>query len=201
MSIADRLRTVPTLTGTPPHLDLDDLPSDPHDLALAWLDAAIESDVPEPIAVTLATVDADGVPDARTLLLKDFDERGWAFAGTGSSRKADHLADNPAAALNLWWQPQARAIRVRGPVELASGQECEADLAARSPAAQAAVAPGDWRLWQIQPTRIELWQGSPDRQHIRIVYTRADASGPWALSVTRGEGGHLTPSPGDDPQA
>lgn len=151
MSISDRLRTVPTLTGTPPHLDLGDLPSDPHDLALAWLDAAIDGDVPEPIAVTLATVDADGVPDARTLLLKDVDERGWAFAGTGSSRKADHLADNPAAALNLWWQPQMRAVRVRGPVVEASPQECEADLAGRSPQARAAVPPGEWRVWRVQP--------------------------------------------------
>lgn len=101
MSIADRLRTIPSLTGTAPGLDLDALPSDPH-------------------------------------------ERGWAFAGTASSRKAQQLAANPAAALSLWWQPQMRAVRVRGPVVAATPQECEADLAARSPQARA-VPPGEWR--------------------------------------------------------
>lgn len=187
MSIADRLRTVPSLTGTPPELDLETLPADPHELFLAWLDAALAGGVPEPLAATLATVDADGVPDSRTLLLKDVDERGWAFAGTSSSRKAAQLAATPAAALSLWWQPQMRAVRVRGPVLEASREECEADLAARSPQARAVVPPDEWRVWRIQPQRLELWQGSPDRQHVRIVYTRA-ADG-WDLSTGRGENG------------
>ena len=129
--------------------------------------------------------DADGVPDSRTLLLKDVDERGWAFAGTASSRKAAQLTANPAAALSLWWQPQMRAIRVRGPVVQASHAECEADLAARSPQARATVPPGEWRVWRVQPERIEYWQGSPDRQHIRIIYGR-DGDG-WTRTVDRGE--------------
>ena len=185
MSIADRLRTIPSLTGTAPDLDLDALPADPLDLFTGWLDTALAGGVPEPIAATLATVDADGIPDSRTLLLKDVDERGWAFAGTASSRKAAQLTANPAAALSLWWQPQMRAIRVRGPVVQASHEECEADLAARSPQARATVPPGEWRVWRVQPQRIEYWQGSPDRQHIRIVYTRGGDG--WSRTVDRGE--------------
>jgi pyridoxamine 5'-phosphate oxidase len=185
MSIAHRLRSIPSLTGTAPDLDLGVLPTDPHELFTDWLDTAITAAVPEPIAVTLSTVDADDVPDSRTLLLKDVDERGWAFAGTSSSRKAAQLSAHSAAALSLWWQPQMRAVRVRGPVVEASPQECQADLAARSPQARAAVPPGEWRVWRVQPERIEFWQGSVDRQHIRIVYTRAGEA--WALTTDRGE--------------
>ena len=147
MSIADRLRTIPSLTGTAPGLDLDALPPDPHDLFTEWLATAL--------------------------------------AGTASSRKAAQLAANPAAALSLWWQPQMRAVRVRGPVVAATPQECEADLAARSPQARATVPPGEWRVWRVQPERIEYWQGSPDRQHIRIIYGR-DGDG-WTRTVDRGE--------------
>ena len=125
------------------------------------------------------------LPDSRTLLLKDVDERGWAFACTASLRKAQQIAANPAAALSLWWQPQMRAVHVRGPVVTATPQECEADLAARSPQARATVPPGEWRVWRVQPQRIEYWQGSSDRQHIRIVYTR-DGDG-WSRTVDRGE--------------
>jgi len=189
---AARLRRIPTLTGTAPDIDLDALPDRPEDLAHAWIEDAVAAEVIEPIAVTLATVDADGVPDARTLLLKDLDERGWAFSGTGSSRKADQLADRPAAAMNLYWTPQARAIRVRGPVEEATREETEADLAGRSPAARALVAPGDWRVWRLRPDRVEFWQGSPDRNHLRIVYTRAaldqDSPTGWSVEVSRAAG-------------
>ncbi len=154
---------------------------------LTWIGDAARAQVPEPQATTLATVDADGLPDARTLLLKDVSERGWAVAGQRSSRKGGQLVSHPAAALNFWWQPLARAVRVRGPVEEASRAESDADLAARSPAARATIAAGDWVLWRIQPTRIEFWQGSPDRRHTRIVYD-LDGSG-WSRETTRGEQG------------
>lgn len=92
--------------------------------------------------MTLATVDAEGIPDARTLILKEVSARGWAFAGHRSSAKGQQLAAQPAAALNFWWQPLVRAVRVRGRVEQASADESAADLAARSPAAREGIAPG-----------------------------------------------------------
>jgi pyridoxamine 5'-phosphate oxidase len=141
------------------------------ELFAEWLDVAVEWGVPEPVAATLATVDDEGIPDARTLILKSVDARGWAFAGTATSRKGEQLAACSSAALNLWWQPLVRAVRVRGPVVEASSQECEADLAARSKAARDGVDPRNWRLWRLVPSRVEFWQGSPDRQHQRIVYT------------------------------
>ena len=180
---AAKLRAIPSLTGTAPPIDLRQLPTEPIALFYEWLDAAIDAHVPEPAAATLSTVDDQGMPDARTLILKDVDDVGWAFAGTASSRNGHQLAAHPAAALSIWWQPLMRAVRLRGPVVEASPHESEADLAARSEAARSAVAPGDWRLWRIQPIRVEFWQGATDRRHLRIVYTLDDG---WNLKITGG---------------
>ncbi|WP_324650336.1 pyridoxine/pyridoxamine 5'-phosphate oxidase [Georgenia sp. H159] len=179
------LRTLRALTGTPPPVE-EPLPDDPVALFLGWLEVAVAAGVPEPHVMTLATVDADGVPDARALILKDVDERGWAFSTTASSRKGAQLSAAPEAALAFWWQPQARAVRVRGPVVQATREESEADLHARSPAAQASVAPGDWTLWRVRPTRVEFWQGAPDRNHLRIVYLRSGDGWSLARSFTVG---------------
>ncbi|MDN3445368.1 pyridoxamine 5'-phosphate oxidase family protein [Microbacterium sp. APC 3901] len=172
------------LTGLAPDWDLGAIPDDPRTLFATWLRAAAADRVPEPHTVTLATVDADGLPDARTLILKRIDERGWAFASTRSSRKGAQLAASPAAALNFWWQPQVRAVRVRGRVEEATREESAADLAARSPAARAEVADGDWVLWRIVPTRIEFWQGSRDRRHTRVIFDAA--AGGWSRTIVGG---------------
>lgn len=183
---AEWLRAQPALTGTAPPLDLASLPDDPVETFLRWIREAVAAGVPEPQTVTLATVDADGVPDARSLSLKDVGPRGWAVAGRRSSVKGAQLRANPVAAMNLWWQPLVRAVRVRGRVEEASAEESAADLAARSAAARADVAAGDWALWRIVPDRVEFWQGSPDRRHLRIVYTAVD--GGWRREAVRGEG-------------
>lgn len=181
-----RLAEIPALTGTPPELDMDGLPDDPVAVFLNWLDEAVAAGVPEPRTMTLATADGDGVPDARMLILKDVGDRGWAFASTASSRKGAQLAANAAAALNFWWQPQTRAVRVRGRVVEGTPEESSDDLAARSPQARAQVAEGDWRLWWVQPDRIEFWQGSPDRKHLRIVYAPTGDS--WTHEVSSADG-------------
>lgn len=178
--IRAQLRAIPALTGTPPTWDGDELPGDPTVLFLAWLDEALSAGVAEPHTMTLSTVDADGVPDSRVLILKDVDELGWAFASTASSRKGQQLRHRAAAALSFWWQPVARAVRVCGDVVEASRWESEADLRARSAQAQQGVDPDDWTLWRVQPTRVEFWQGSPDRRHTRIVYGR-NGSG-WTIT-------------------
>jgi len=184
-TIADWLRAQPALTGSAPQLDIHALPHDPTTLFLDWIDDAARAGVAESHAATLATVDAEGLPDARTLILKDVGTRGWAVAGQRSSRKGSQLTAHPAAALNFWWQPVVRAVRVRGTVVEASRAESDADLAARSAAARDGIESGDWVLWRIVPARIEFWQGSPDRRHTRIVYV-ADG-GDWSLQVSGAE--------------
>ena len=181
------LRARPSLTGSAPALHPGSVPDDPLALFLNWITTAAEAGVAEPHTATLATVDADGLPDARTLILKDVDERGWAFAGTRSSAKGRQLEATPAAALNFWWQPVMRAVRVRGPVQEAPAGESAADLAARPASARAGVAEGEWVLWRIVPSRIEFWQGAEDRRHTRIVYTRHGNG--WLRTWSDGEGG------------
>lgn len=168
------LRALPALTGAAPPLDVGALPDAPEELFRIWIADAAAAGVPEPHAATLATVDADGIPDARMLILKGLDERGWAFAGPRSSRKGTQLAARPAAALGFWWQPVVRAVRVRGTVQEATPEESAADLAARSAAARDGVAAGDWALWRIVASRVEFWQGATDRKHMRVVYDRID---------------------------
>lgn len=179
------LRAQPALTGTPLHVAPDGLPADPISLFRTWIGEAVARGVPEPHAATLATVDADGIPDARTLILKDVSSRGWAFAGHRSSQKAEQLLAHPAAALNFWWQPIVRAVRVRGVVQEATPEESAADLAARSASAREGIAPGEWVLWRLIPTRVEFWNGAVDRRHTRIVYFREGEN--WSHKVTGGE--------------
>jgi pyridoxamine 5'-phosphate oxidase len=185
---AQWLRAQPSLVGSPPPLDLAALPNDPSELFTMWLVEAAEAGVPEPHAVTLSTVDASGMPDARTLILKDVGSRGWAVAGPRSSSKAAQLAANPVAALNFWWQPMVRAVRVRGSVHEATREESAADLAARPLAARSGVKSGDWVLWRVLPEHVEFWQGAVDRRHIRIMYDRDGES--WRRSPS--DGGALT---------
>ncbi|KJL19697.1 Pyridoxine/pyridoxamine 5'-phosphate oxidase [Microbacterium oxydans] len=184
------LRAQPALTGVAPSIDLSELPVDPVPLFLDWIRHAAAVGVAEPHAATLATVDGDGIPDARTLILKNVDERGWAFAGARSSRKGSQLASAPAGALNFWWQPLVRAVRVRGRVQEAGESESAADLAGRSAVARAGIAPGDWALWRLVPTRVEFWQGAADRDHTRIVYRRTEAA--WDLTVAGAAAGTET---------
>lgn len=176
------LRGLGALRGSAPEFAVATVPVEPSELFRDWLEGAVAAGVAEPHAATLATVDAEGVPDARTLLLKDVGPVGWAVAGPLASAKAAQLAARPVAALNFWWQPLVRAVRVRGTVRQGTPAEVRADLAAR-PAASG-LGPDDWMLWWIDPVRVEFWQGAPDRNHTRLVYERRDGS--WSHHVERG---------------
>ncbi len=184
-TLRDRLRGLPALNGTPPHgADPLAVHADPTAHFLNWFDQAVAAAVPEPQVMTLSTVDAEGIPDSRPLILRDLDERGWAFASSASQRKGHQLAQRPAAALSFWWQPIMRCVRVRGVVEQASAQESAADLARRSPQAQAGEEARDWTLYRLLPQRVEFWQGSPDRRHTRVIYT--GSAGSWRVETSAG---------------
>ena len=92
--------------------------------------------------MTLATVDPEGLPDVRTLMLHDADGRGWHFATHATSAKGRQLAARPYAALGFYWPAQGRQVRVRGPVTPASRAESRADLRARSTGALASALTG-----------------------------------------------------------
>ncbi|MFT5440190.1 MAG: pyridoxamine 5'-phosphate oxidase [Alphaproteobacteria bacterium] len=95
---------------------------------------AKESDLPE--AMTLATVDDSGVPDARMVLLKDADDSGFVFYTNSESAKGQQLASNPFAALVFHWKSLKRQVRVRGRVEPVSADEADAYFSSRARGAQ-----------------------------------------------------------------
>ncbi len=101
-------------------------PVDPFALFARWYLDAEESGLIEPSAMTLATATADGAPDARMVLMRGFDERGFVFYTNYQSRKAAELAENPRAALVMYWGALQRQIRVEGAVELLSAAESDA---------------------------------------------------------------------------
>ncbi|KWR78663.1 pyridoxamine 5'-phosphate oxidase [Cupriavidus sp. IDO] len=108
-----------------------DVAPDPISQFKRWFDEAITAKLPEPNAMTLATVDADGQPSARIVLLKGMDERGFTFFTNYESRKGLDLAANPRAALLFHWVQLERQVRVEGYVEKVDEAESDAYYASR----------------------------------------------------------------------
>src|SRR6202161_2528747 len=102
----------------------------------AWFAEAKRSESVNPDAMALATVDADGSPNVRMVLLKDFDERGFVFYTNVRSVKGRELANTPKAALAFYWKSLQRQVRIRGPVEPGATAEADAYFATRSRMAQ-----------------------------------------------------------------
>lgn len=133
---------------TPEPLDPEDLLSNPFDQFLAWFEDAKQIGILEPNAFTLATASADGMPNARTVLLKGVDDRakthvperdakilsraggaegrGFVFYTNYNSTKGDELADNPRACMNFYWDTLARCVRIPGKVAPISPEETAA---------------------------------------------------------------------------
>ncbi|QOC22426.1 pyridoxamine 5'-phosphate oxidase [Wenzhouxiangella sp. AB-CW3] len=117
-------------------------------------DRAVAAGVPEPTAMTLATVDASGRPTARTVLLKDMDEQGFVFYTNLESRKGRHLNACPDVALVFWWRELAEQVLVEGRVEAVSNEEADAYFASRPRGSQI----GAWASLQSSelPSRQDL---------------------------------------------
>lgn len=96
-----------------------------------WLDEAIRSEIPEPNAMTLATVGSDLRPSTRVVLIKGYDERGIVWFTNFKSRKGRELAGNPFAALQFHWVELERVVRIEGTVEKVSDADSDAYYASR----------------------------------------------------------------------
>jgi pyridoxamine 5'-phosphate oxidase len=90
-----------------------------------WFDRALAAQLSEPNAMTLATATPDGIPSARIVLLKGFDERGFVFYTNYQSHKGQELTANPHAALVFWWAELERQVRIEGRVEQVSDRESD----------------------------------------------------------------------------
>lgn len=107
-------------------LQRQDLSADPLDQFLSWLDHALQAQVSEPYAMTLATADGTGRPHARTVLLRGADPAGFYFYSNYDSQKGQDLAANPYAELLFFWPALEQQVRIHGPVARLSEQESTA---------------------------------------------------------------------------
>ena len=101
-------------------------PAEPFALFGEWFAQAVEVEITEANAMMLATVDGEGQPHLRTLLLKGFDERGFVFFTNYQSAKGQQLANSSAAAMTFWWHDLERQVRIEGQVEQTSAEESDA---------------------------------------------------------------------------
>jgi pyridoxamine 5'-phosphate oxidase len=148
-SEADYLQRVAEAEPLPAITDADPIP-----LFVGWLEEALKKEPNDANAMTLATVDADGMPDARMVLLKGVDDAGFTFFTNVGSDKGRQLAANPKAALVFHWKSLRRQVRVRGDIEAVTGAEADAYFATRARSAQI----GAWASDQSRelPDRLAL---------------------------------------------
>ncbi|MFF5448085.1 pyridoxal 5'-phosphate synthase [Streptomyces sp. NPDC012888] len=207
-AFADALRSQRVWDRALPGFDVSAVPEQPVALFHEWFVSAVEAGQEEPHTMTLATVDAEGLPDVRTLMLHDADDNGWHFASHVTSAKGRQLAARPGAALHFYWPAVARQIRVRGRVSAGgpgairsrgalaaalTGRQSEvldsvetlvrASETAweRAGAEPDAVAP-TWTAYVLDPEEVEFFQGDAMRRHVRLRYRRA-ASGGWTREL------------------
>ena len=120
--------------------------TDPFDLFRSWFAEAETSEINDPNAMSVATINANGRPASRIVLLKGLDERGFVFYTNTRSDKGDQLAANPVAALNFHWKSLRRQVRAEGMVERVSESEADAYFATRPRGSQI----GAWASQQSQ---------------------------------------------------
>lgn len=142
MNNISKLRQNYTLGG----LDKADVDSDPIKQFTLWFQQAVDSDLLEPNAMTLATATPDGKPTARIVLLKGFSDRGFVFYTNYESQKGQQLIANPYAALVFLWDKLERQIRIEGKVEQLSPAESDDYFHSRPKASQL----GAWASNQSQ---------------------------------------------------
>ncbi len=124
-----------------------DLPANPLVQFQSWLDEALTAAVPEPTAMHLATVGADGRPASRVVLLKGLDESGFTFFTNYESRKGQQLGENPWVALTFFWPELERQVRVEGLATQAAAAVSDAYFASRPRGSQL----GAWASPQSRP--------------------------------------------------
>ncbi len=174
----------------------------------AWWDDAVNSQIDEVNAMTLATASADGIPSARIVLLKGYDQNGFVFFTNYNSFKGQQLTENPRACLVFFWKELERQVRVTGLISKTDSTVSDEYFTSRpegsrigaiaSPQSQVITdrnwlektaeeikqkkeisRPDHWGGYIVNPVTIEFWQGRSSRLHDRLLYTREEDS--WKI--------------------
>ncbi|KAJ6063731.1 hypothetical protein N7499_012411 [Penicillium canescens] len=154
-SFRTELRTTKVLEGPFPDLNFDTFPPNPQDAFKNWFHEAVAAGVREPHAMTVSTVDEEGCPDARVLILKNVDSRGWHFAVKADSPKGKQLVGNGSAALTFYWPLLARQVRVKGRAVALPGEESAMDYAARPVASKVSAIASEQSEVLVDPGDLE----------------------------------------------
>jgi pyridoxamine 5'-phosphate oxidase len=142
--VAELLLGRPPMDRALPSFDPDRAPAGAGQLFVDWLTEAVAEGVADPQVVTLSTVDADGAPDARVLVLRDVDVQAgaWVFAADADSPKGRQIAVCAEAAMTVYWPPMGRQIRIRGRIGQAGPEAAADDFLSRSSASRIAALVG-----------------------------------------------------------
>jgi len=152
-------------------LDESDVAAHPHRQFEHWFAEAMKAQLPEPNAMTLATIDPDGRPAARIVLLKIFDDRGFVFFTNYLSRKGRALAANPSAALLFFWPELERQVRIEGVAAPLEPKESAAYFSGRPRSSQL----GAWASPQSEPI---AGRGTLEARFAEAEAQYSDASSP-----------------------
>jgi len=191
-------------------INKEDLKSSPVEQFSLWFSQAMESDIVEPTAMSLATSD-DSI-GIRTVLLKYFDEKGFVFYTNYESKKSKQMQKNPQAAILFPWLALERQVKIIGKVEKISKLESLKYFSSRPKGSQIGAwaseqssrissrsilieqfesmkkkfsngeipLPEFWGGYRVIPQSIEFWQGRANRLHDRFIYEREE--GEWTIS-------------------
>ena len=191
-------------------INKEDLKSSPVEQFSLWFSQAMESDIVEPTAMSLATSD-DSI-GIRTVLLKYFDEKGFVFYTNYESKKSKQMQKNPQAAILFPWLALERQVKIIGKVEKISKLESLKYFSSRPKGSQIGAwaseqssrissrsilieqfesmkkkfsngeipLPKFWGGYRVIPQSIEFWQGRANRLHDRFIYEREE--GEWTIS-------------------
>jgi len=149
-------------------LDEEHSNADPLEQFQSWFEQALKSNVPEPTAMTLATVDHHMKPSTRIVLLKGLSQEGLVWYTNYQSRKGLELAGNPYAALQFHWVELERVVRVEGRVEKVSDKESDTYFHSRPLDSQ-------WGAWASQQSAVVKERGELELAFIRVKSEFGDA--------------------------